>query len=180
MTRKSFFTKNLCNTMETTQTKQKSFKSSVVTYLIYLGVFLAIMGIIWLFIYPSFRHWLMESTLQPIKYSYVRDGGADKAWLSDGYDYYANVGFRGQNYRVNVSEGVYTGSTAPTFYYDASRDEVFESGTDHTKVVIFFLVFAFVFIVVFVYLPLKELFKKKTLSPSAPADDTSLYKMPES
>ena len=155
--------------METTQTKKTSFKSSVVTYLIYLGVFLAIMGVVWLFIYPSFRHWQMESTLQPIKYSYVRDGGADKAWLGDGYDYYANVGFRGQNYHVNVSEGVYTGNAAPTFYYDASRDEVFEAGTGHMKVVIFFLVFAVVFGVVFVYLPIKGALKKEqeTEIPSA-------------
>ena len=160
-------------------TKKSGSKSGVLSYLIYLGIFLAIMGVVWLFIYPSFRHWQMESKLEPIELNYLRDGGADKAWLGDGYDYYANVGFRGQNYRVNVSEGVYTGNTKPVFYYDASKDEVFEAGTGHTKVTIFFLVFGVVFIWLFVYTPIKGLIKKKPASPAKPTDEHSLYHMPE-
>ncbi len=166
--------------MESTQTKQTSFKSSVVTYLIYLGVFLAIMAIIGLFIYPSFRHWRMESQLEPITINYLRDGGSERQWYGDDYDYYANVGFRGQNYRVNVSESVYTGNSTPVFYYDASRDEVFEAGTGHTKVMIYCLLFVVVLVVVFIW-PLFKSKKKLTPNPDAQPSDNgdSFYRMPD-
>ena len=150
--------------------KMQNFKEGAKTWFIMLGIFLVIMGIIWLFIRPSFNHWRMESKLNPIQVSYVQDGGSESSWFSDDYDYYVYVGFRGGRYRVHVSEGVYTGSSTPVFYYDASNDEIFEAGTGHLTVIIYFIVFAVIFIVGFVYMPLRGNKSKDKNQPDAPEE----------
>ena len=146
--------------METT-TQEKSKKSEILSYFIYLGIFLVIAFIVWLFIRPSFNRWRLESRLNPIQVEYYRDGGAESEWIGDGYDYYVNVGFRGKNYRVNVSETVYTGTSTPEFYYDADNDVVFEKGTGHAKVTIYFLTFGIVFIWIFIWMPISSALKAR-------------------
>ncbi|MDO4993645.1 MAG: hypothetical protein Q4E32_01430 [Bacteroidales bacterium] len=141
--------------------KWQNFKSGAGMWFLYLAIYLAIAFIVWLFIRPSFNRWRMESRLNPIQIEYYRDGGADSEWFGEGYDYYVNVGFRGKNYRVNVSETVYTGTSTPVFYYDTDNDVIFEKGTGHTKVTIFFLTFGIVFIWLFIWIPISSAIKAR-------------------
>lgn len=177
--------------MEETLTKEKqsSCWKGVKSYLIGLGIYLAISLIVALFFIKYFRHlwishhaeplteYIITDTDYDLEESTERDEDGEYVHHED-YTYYLLMDVKGKEYRVETSKKIYkrvdeSGVTHfdtddVRFFYDESREKVFLGGYYPDAFYIFLGAFVVLFVIIFVYLPIKFAKDKKKSEAGSP------------